>query len=162
MIARACPVPKDALLQVYVGHETSYTDCFEVMSPHAVTLPELIIAFYTTWLFRLERVVLSVLLRRWVRDTDAQALAQGSDRFAAWQVEGREEMQILLADGVGHTRSYLAVSGKEGGATRLVFGSAVIAPEGRELGRMVRLLIPLHRFYSKALLRLAERKLRFT
>lgn len=160
MIARACAVPGDALLQSYVGVGANYTDCFEVMSPGAVTLPDFIEAFYTTWLFRLERAVLTVTLRRQIADTDVQALAQGADRFAAWTVEEREDAQILLCDTSGHTRSYLAVSAKDGGVTRLIFGSAVVAPRDKPLGRGVSFLIPLHRYYSKALLRLAERKLR--
>ena len=162
MIARACDVPRDGLLQAYVGQGATYTDCFEVMSPHPVTLPEFIEAFYTTWLFRTERAVLSVVLRRRVRDSDVVALAQGGNSFAVWQVEARGETQILLREQSGHTRSYLAVSGKEGGVTRLIFGSAVVAAEGKPLGTFVRVLTPLHRFYSKCLIRLAERKLRFT
>ena len=162
MIARACSVPRDALLQAYVNRGATYTDCFEVMSPLGVTLPDFINAFYTTWLFRLERMVLTVSLRRRIRDTDVTALAEGADRFAAWRVEGRETNQILLCDLGGHTRSWLAVSAKEGGVTRLVFGSAVVAEEGKPLGGMIRVLIPLHRFYARALLRLAERKLRYS
>lgn len=161
MIARACTVPRDALLQRYVGAGANYTDCFEVMSPGAVTLPDFITAFYTTWLFRLERTVLSVAMRRRITDADVQGLAQGADRFAAWTVEAREDVQILLCDTTGHTRSYLAVSAKDGGVTRLIFGSAVVARDNQPLGRGTTALIPLHRLYSKALLRLAERKLRY-
>ena len=162
MIARACDVPQDALLQAYVGQGATYTDCFEVMSPHAVILPDLIEAFYTTWLFRLERLVLTVAMRRRISDAEVRALAQGASEFAVWRVEGRDDAQIMLRDRAGHTGSYLAVSGKEGGVTRLLFGSVVLAPPGQPLGRMVRLLIPLHRLYAKSLIRLAERKLRFT
>lgn len=162
MIARGCPVPRDGLLAAYVGQGATYTDCYEVMSPHAVTLPELIEAFYTTWLFRLERFVLQLWLRRRITDTEVTALASGAETFAAWRVEARGEGQILLCDLAGHTRSYLAVSAKEGGVTRLIFGSAVAAREGQELGRGVRILLPVHRLYAKALLRLAERKLRYS
>lgn len=160
MIARTSTVPGDALLQRYVGAGANYTDCFEVMSPGAVTLPDFIQAFYTTWLFRMERAVLTVAMRRKISDTDVQALARGADRFAAWTVEARADAQILLCDTAGHTRSYLAVSATDGSATRLIFGSAVVARGDKPLGRGVTVLIPLHRFYSKALLRLAERKLR--
>ena len=162
MIAQACGVPRDGLLQAYVGQGATYTDCFEVMSPRAVSLPELIEAFYTTWLFRLERSVLSMFLRRRVRDSDVHALAQGGDNFAVWQVEARGETQILLKERTGHTRSFLAVLGEEGGGTRLIFGSAVVAQEGKPLGPLIRALTPLHQLYSKCLIRLAERKLRFT
>lgn len=162
MMARAVPVPRDALLARYAGQGATYTDAFEVMSPHDIDLAAFISAFYTTWLFRLERAVLTVTLRRRIRDADVTALADGANRFAAWRVEDRSETQILMCDLSGHTRSWLAVSAKEGGVTRLVFGSAVVAAEGQQLGWFVRALVPLHRFYSKALLRLAERRLRFT
>lgn len=160
MIARPIAVPQDALLHRYVETTGAYTDCFEVMSPLSVTHQEFITAFYTTWLFRLERVVLSVTLRRFVRDAEAVALAQGAaDRFAVWTVEDRVENQILLRDASGQTCSYLAVVAKDGGVTRLIFGSAVL-PKGGAMPGWVRALIPLHSFYSKALLRLAERKMR--
>ncbi len=162
MIARAVDVPRDALLQAYVGNGATYTDCFEVMSPVAVSLPDFIDAFYTTWLFRLERAVLVLPLRRRVRDAEVRALAGGADRFAVWRVEAREDGQILLCDQGGHTRSWLAISAKDGGVTRLLFGSAVVAAEGQELGRGIRFVMPLHRFYARALLRLAERKLRYS
>lgn len=160
MIARACDVPRDGLLQAYVAR--GYTDCFEVMSPLEIDLGAFIDAFYTTWLFRLERAVLSVALRRRIRDADVAALAAGADTFAAWRVEGRADHQILLCDMAGHTRSYLAVSHKQGGVTRLVFGSAVVAADSGQSGGMMKALLPLHRFYSKCLLRLAERKLRYS
>ncbi|QFT60039.1 hypothetical protein FIU94_14505 [Sulfitobacter sp. THAF37] len=157
-MARAVSVPKDALLQRYVGQGATYTDAFEVMSPFEVDLHAFITAFYTTWLFRLERLVLSVALRRRITDREVAALAEGADSFAAWRVEDRGEGQILLR--AGATRSWLAVSPKEGGATRLTFGSAVVARDDRPLGAITRVLTPLHRFYSRALLRLAERRLR--
>jgi hypothetical protein len=162
MIARACAVPRDALLSAYVDRAGVYTDCFEVMLPGQANLDEFIAAFYTTWLFRLERAVLTLGLRRRISDSDVMALANGTAaRFAAWQVESRAEAQLLLCDLSGRTRSYLAVAPKEGGVTRLLFGSAVVPREGAELGAVVRAILPLHRFYSKALLRLAERKMRW-
>lgn len=160
MIPRACPVPGDALLHRYVGKGATYTDCFEVMHPLAADLAAFITAFYTSWLFRLERAVLAVPLRRPIRDTEVRALAAGAERFAVWSVEARDQGQILLRDRSGATRSYLAVSPKQGGVTRLLFGSAVLAAEGRPQPRAVRMITPLHRGYSRALLRAAEWKLR--
>jgi hypothetical protein len=147
-------------MQTYVGQGATYTDCFEVMSPAAVTLPDFIEAFYTTWLFKLERLVLSIVLRRRIRDADVRAMAMGGDSFAVWGVEARDDAQILLHDQMWHTRSYLAVALQKGGGTRLIFGSAVVAPDDKPLGRLVQITTPLHRFYSKALLLLAERNLR--
>lgn len=159
MIARAVAVPGDALLHRYVQDGRSYTDCFEVMHPMGASLEQFIAAFYTTWLFRCERLVLMAATRRRIRDADAQALAQGAERFAVWTVEERAAGQILLADASGHTRSWLAVAPKEGGVTRLLFGSAVVPPAGQMAG-WVRATLPLHRFYSRSLLRAAERRLR--
>jgi hypothetical protein len=161
MIARQIEVPQDALLHLYVVQEGAYTDCFEVMLPVSATMEEFVGAFYTTWLFRLERLVLSVARRRRITDAQVYALASGdADGFAVWRVEARAPGQLLLADESGHTRSYLAFVGKEGGVARLIFGSAVVPREGQSMPAWVRATIPLHKFYSKALLRLAERRLR--
>jgi hypothetical protein len=159
MIARAVPVPRDALLSVYVAQDGTYTDCFEVMHPLEADLSAFIEAFYTTWLFRLERAVLTLTLRRRVTDAEVTALAAGESRFAVWTVEARAPAQVLLCDLGGHTRSWLAVAPKDGGVTRLLFGSAVVARDGALPGWM-RAITPLHRFYARSLLRLAERKLR--
>jgi len=159
MIAKACPVPTDGLLAAYAGQGATYTDCFEAEAAGTVTLPQFIQAFYTTWLFRLERFVLMLPLRRRVRDAEVTALAQGAERFAVWRVEARREDQILLCDLGGHTRSFLAVTPAGPGKTLLRFGSAVVAPQGKELGLIIRLTVPLHEFYSKALLGAALRAL---
>jgi hypothetical protein len=148
MIARACAVPRDALLCAYVDRAGTYTDCFEVMLPGEAGLHDFIEAFYTTWLFRLERAVLSIALRRRVRDHEVTALANAqADSFAVWTVEGREPTQILLRDLSGGTRS--------------LFGSAVVGRAGQDFPVWLRATMPLHRFYAKCLLRLAERKLRW-
>jgi len=161
LIARACSVPSGALLQVYVARQGCYTDCFAVASPATVPLQAFVTAFYTTWLFRAERLVLRLASRRPITDAQVRALAAGAaDSFAAWTVEAREADQILLCDLAGHTRSWLAVSPEDGGGTRLTFGSAVVPPAGRRLSRAMRALIPLHRVYARALLRLAARRLR--
>ena len=160
MIARACNIPRDGLLQAYATDGSTYTDCFEVMSPLAIPMEEFVQAFYSTWLFKVERLILSGVLRRLITDADVLALADGADSFAVWTVEARAQNQLLLCDMTGHTRSYLALSAKDGGVTRLIFGSAVVPSEGGQLGRGIQALMPLHRLYSKCLLRLAERKLR--
>ena len=160
MIPRACPVPRDALLHRYVEQDGCYVDCYEVMHPMEADLSDFIGAFYTTRLFRLERFVLQIGLRRRIRDADVGALAAGGMSFAAWTVEDRVAGQILLCDLSGATRSWLAVAPKEGGTTRLLFGSAVVPGDRGTLGPVVRAIIPLHRAYSRALLRLAEWRMR--
>jgi hypothetical protein len=160
MIARAVAVPGDALLRVYADSDGAYTDCFEVMHPLQADLPAFVTAFYTTWIFRLERFVLSLMLRRRIRDSEVVALAEAAaDRFAIWEVEARQDGQILLCAKGGQTRSWLAVAAKEGGVTRLLFGSAVIG-HAAERPFWVKALTPAHVFYSRLLLRAAERKLR--
>ena len=160
MSVAARPVPEDALLQRYVAQAGCYTDCFVAQVPGSVDLGSFIAAFYTTWLFRLERAVLSVTLRRRIKDADVHALADGAAAFAAWRVEARAADQILLCDLSGATRSFLAVQDAPSGGTALLFGSAVVPGGGQStLGRRFRVLLPAHRVYSRALLALAARNL---
>ena len=53
-----CLVPKSALLQRYVD-KGSYVDCYATDIAGPVTQAEFIEAFYTTPVFRLERLILS-------------------------------------------------------------------------------------------------------
>jgi hypothetical protein len=56
-----------------------------------VSQVEYIFAFYTTALFRLERVILRLIASKPSTDDDALMLAQSKvDAFAAWRVEERE------------------------------------------------------------------------
>jgi hypothetical protein len=171
---QACPLPAHALLQGYRGRG-AFTDCFCAVLPAPVALAELIEAFYTTRLFKLERVVLAVLARAPSSDAAARALAEGVDRhFAVWTVEDRDAHQVLLAERSGATRSWLMVQtaqtvhgdplGAAPGGHRVYFGSALVprraaAGQPPRLGLLVKLLLPLHTLYSKALLRAACRKL---
>lgn len=150
-------LPSDALLHQYDQHG-HYTDCFRIDLPTAVSLAQFIEAFYTTWLFRLERAVLSVALRRRITDTHVTELANGAQTFAAWQVEGRDDAQILLRDVSGRTRSWLHCLAADDSSTRLYFGSAVLAHDGT-LSRIVTMTIPLHRAYARGLLRTAVNRL---
>jgi hypothetical protein len=126
-----------------------------------VALPEFLQAFYTTRLFRAERLVLR--LAGFPSD-DPQALALATcqtDRFAAWRVEARVADQVLLADVTGHTRSWLMVAPRPDGlpGTRLMFGSAVLAGSRQTLGPLFTALLVPHRVYSRLLLAAAARKL---
>jgi hypothetical protein len=159
------PLPDGALLQA-CKRAGEYTDCFAIDVPGAITIEQYIAAFYTTWVFRLERLILLLI---WKPSTDAQAkqLAAGKrTNFAAWRVEERTRYQILLTDFRGKTRSWLLAKQMDGGArTRLFFGSAVV-PKGHtksgqpKLGFVSRGLLGLHLFYSRVLLRAAARRLR--
>ena len=161
MVAQADP-PADALLGRYDAGG-GYTDCFAVTIPGHVTQAAYVEAFYTTALFKLERLVLAMLVSRPSTDLEARLLAAGdAERFAAWTVEAREPDQLLLCDFMGSTRSWLMSvvdTASPAPATRLYFGSAIVPRNGSGLGAGFRAMVPLHRLYARALLRSAVRRL---
>lgn len=160
MSLRACPVPDDALLQRYVGQGATYTDCFRVEVPQQVSLSEFVAAFYTTPLFRAERLILSAALRKRIKDSDVDAMLAGtSEEFAFWRVEARGANDLLMCDIRGATRSWFSVSSEETGATVLYFGTVVVAPPDKPLSKIVTITVPLHIFYAKSLLSAARRSL---
>ena len=129
---------------------------------------QFVTAFYTTSVFRLERLILKWLLSKPSTDEDARRLAAGTaDTFAAWTVEGRGVDQLLLCDVAGRTRSWLmvaAVASSGRTATRLFFGSAVVPHRNRrtgrhEMGAAFRALLGFHKLYSRILLRAAVARL---
>jgi hypothetical protein len=123
-------------------------------------------AFYTTWLFRLERWILRLAVARPSTDEEAHELARGErDSFAAWSVEARAPDQLLMCDFTSRTRSWLMVAPAAGAAgTRLYFGSVVVPvrdPKTGEtgLGPVHGPLFGFHRVYSRLLLGAAARRL---
>lgn len=162
---RASALPEAALLGRHRS-EGSYTDCYAVELPRAVTQAEYVQAFYTTFVFRMERWLLARFLRRPSTDAQARALALGQlEAFAAWTVEARAPDQLLLCDLFGRTRSWLmSVRLDEGRTTRLYFGSAVVPVVDRRTGRKklgasYEILTPVHKLYSRVLLRAAAARL---
>ncbi|ESQ81826.1 hypothetical protein AEAC466_19885 [Asticcacaulis sp. AC466] len=157
-------LPEGALLAPY-RQARAYTDGYVVDLPGTMSLADYIQAFYTSGLFKLERLVLAALVAKPSTDADVVALAVGqSARFAAWTTEARTADQILMCDYQSKTRSWLMCVPKDGGGTRLYFGSAVV-PErilsngAVYLGLFFHLLLPFHIVYSRALLRAAARQL---
>ncbi|ESQ74264.1 hypothetical protein [Asticcacaulis sp. AC402] len=151
--------PETSLLNAY--HEAkAYTDGYSLDLPFEVTLAEYVEAFYTTWLFKLERLVLATLVDKPSNDKQAAELAAGERIiFAAWTLEAREADQILMCDFLSKTRSWLMCDGN-----RMWFGSAIVPKAVHSNGKAYlgigfHLLIPFHRLYSKALLRAAAQKL---
>ena len=143
-------LPNNALLQKY-AKAGAYTDCFSTDVLANVSLAEFVEAFYTTWLFRVERFILRVAVSKPSTDEQVSALTAGTlDTFAAWYVEGRAEHQLLMCDFRGHTRSWFMVA-----PGKLYFGSAVV-PINRP---SYKLLIGFHRLYSRALLSAARSRL---
>ncbi|MFM5924337.1 MAG: hypothetical protein ACKOPG_09145 [Novosphingobium sp.] len=150
--------PEGSLLDSY-RVEGGYVDCFSIDLPNAVTLSELIVAFYTSSVFRPERWLLGALLRKRADNNDVARLAAGeTGRFSAWTVEARRNDEILLCDFRGQTRSWLMVRPMERG-TRLHFGSAVVPAKSRVDRLVFGALLGFHRAYSRVLLRGAVRQL---
>ncbi|MDJ0833931.1 MAG: hypothetical protein QNJ69_10445, partial [Gammaproteobacteria bacterium] len=54
---KACPLPPTALLNRYVD-DNNYTDCYRTDIGQRVTHASYVHAFYTSWLFKLERYIL--------------------------------------------------------------------------------------------------------
>ena len=155
-----CAVPPDTLL-ANCQCKGAYADCYATEFERAIALPEYVEAFYTTPLFKVERLILRLLVSRPSSDQDARALATGNAHtFAAWNVEGRVADQLLLTDVSGKTRSWLMVApAADGQRTRLYFGSAVVPGSTGQLGWSFRLLLGFHKRYARALLRAAQRRL---
>jgi hypothetical protein len=158
------PLPEHALLTRYAA-DGSYTDCYATDLPGSFSHAEFVAAFYTTWLFKVERAILKWLVARPSTDDEAGQLSRGERQsFAAWKVEASAPNQLLMCDFLGKTRSWLMIEPlHEGGATRLYFGSAVVPRTDdsgrRNLGLRFRALLGFHKRYSHALLAAASSRL---
>jgi hypothetical protein len=160
-------LPHNALLRKYCD-SGAYTDCYSTDIVRSISHAEYVTAFYTTWLFKLERIILSRVVAKPSTDADVKLLADGkTERFAAWTVEARSDNQILLSDYQGRTRSWLMTEPVDAGGenhTRLYFGSAVVplrksASEKAVMGSAFRALLGFHKVYSQALLYCAKSRL---
>lgn len=165
LTVRKHDLPENALLRVY-RDSGAFTDCYATEIDGRITQAAFIEAFYTTFVFKVERAILKWLVSK--PSTDAQAALLASDEmdtFAAWRVEARKDDQILLTDFRGQTRSWLMSEQLGGGdSTRLYFGSAVIPAKAkktgeRRMGKSFSALLFFHKLYSKVLLSSARRRL---
>ena len=159
------PAPTNALLHKYTSMPGAYTDSYMTVIPAQVSFPEYVFAFYTTSLFKVERLILTLTVRKPSTDVQARELSNAKrNSFAAWTVEARDENQILMCDFAGSTRSWLMTVPTETG-TLLYFGSAVvphrITKDGKpSLGFFFTALLGFHKIYSVLLLSSARSKLR--
>ena len=144
----------------------AYVDCYATEISAFASHAQFVEAFYTTPLFKLERLLLKLLISRPSTDTEAKQLAHGElSSFAAWRVEARAPNEVLLS--AGRTRSWLMVSSSAdhpASGTRLMFGSAVVPrrsenARGTDLGPGFRALLGFHKLYSRALLHSAKLRL---
>lgn len=154
---RRIGVPPQSLLQRYAGPD-AYTDCYATRVEGTASHASFVEAFYTTPLFKLERLLLGLFASCPSTDAQASELARGErSSFAAWRVEARAANEVLLS--AGRTKSWLMVSPATGGAmgSQLLFGSAVVpassaASGPSSLGALFAVLMPFHKVYSRALL----------
>lgn len=167
---KACELPPSALLNrcLVAG---AFADCYFADIARPIALPEYVEAFYTTAVFRVERLILKLLASRPSTDLQAKQLADGSlSSFAAWRVEGRGPSQLLLSDFTGRTRSWLMVDAIDVDgtkATRPYFGSAVVPvvpvinpkADRPSLGLVFNSLLGFHKLYSRILLSEARSRL---
>lgn len=163
----SCTLPNGALLATY-RRSGAFTDCYAVDTPAAISLARYVAAFYTTPVFRLERLILAWALSRPSTDAEAEQLASDrADTFSAWRVEDRRADQLLMVDVKGRTRSWFMVVPVQSGTaprTQLYFGSAVlplISPETGAAGmsKGFRALLGFHHLYSEVLLYSARSRL---
>ena len=155
---KSCALPDGALLGRF-SHNGQYVDCYVAEISGSVALSEYVAAFYTSPVFKLERLILLWALSRPSTDSEARRLADGlTETFAAWRVESRGAQQLLLADLQGRTRSWFMVEpldAPNGQSTALYFGSAVVPGHGYGF----RTLLRFHKLYSVALLFAAKKQL---
>lgn len=167
MTVQSCAIPPDSLLSRYLG-SGHYTDCYMTEMDRAVPQAEFIEAFYTSGVFKLERLILQLVASRPSTDAQAGELGRGElDSFAAWSVEARSGDELLMRDLTGRTRSWLMVAmpeRRQAAGTRLFFGSVVVAKRDartgrRSLGPVFTALLGFHKLYSRVLLLAARAKL---
>lgn len=142
-----CDVPAGSFLSFY-GGPMDYRDCYCRDLPGEVTLSMFVETFYTSAAFLPERMALK-LLTGGASSAHARAMARGiTDKFGAWHVVERDYDEILLEARNTMTASWFGAEPMNGG-TRIYFGSWVGQPERR----LVKALMPFHRWYSRWLLR---------
>lgn len=159
----SCDLPPNALLRKY-RDTGAYTDCYWAEIAARVTHAEYVEAFYTTFVFKLERLLLKRLVAKPSTDEEARRLARGElDSFAAWSVEARTPDQVLMADYMGRTKSWLMVAPVGDARTRLYFGSAVVPTRDKAgeptMGSPFSALLGFHKLYSRVLLASAAAKI---
>ena len=151
------------------SHTGAYTDCYQTEVNRIVTHAEYVGAFYTTLLFKLERIILNWMVSKPSSDVQAIQLANGNiGQFAAWYVEDRCEDQLLLSDFRDRTRSWLMVVPVENidnRKTRLYFGSAIVPTLNRKKEKASMslgffMLLGFHKIYSVLLLYSARSRLK--
>jgi hypothetical protein len=155
--------PPESLIAPFAAQAGFHSDCYTCVVPGQVALADYVGAFYTTPLFRAERLVLRFAAGAPSTGVEAQAVASGrAERFAVWQVEARRSDEMILAERSGRTKSWFKVAA-QGADTKLFFGSVVVPVRSKSgalvLGPVFDSLKGAHGLYSRALLASAARRL---
>ena len=162
------PIPANTFLASY-SIAGGYVDCYCTEIPGQISFSEYIRSFYTTLLFRLERLLLKLAVSKPSTDKEAENLADGDiNMFAAWRVEKRTENELLMCDFRGRTRSWLMVTPVNTAyraRTRLYFGSIIVPVRNPKTGEMslgpvFQALLGFHKIYSILLLFSAARNVK--
>ncbi len=159
-----CPVPANTMLDKY-SINGAYTDCYSTEISGQVSFPEFIFSFYTTPLFKLERLILKLAVSKPSTDIQARQLADSViEKFAAWTVEDRNENQLLMCDFLRRTRSWFMIVPVNETRTQLYFGSAISSYEDPKTGRLslgsgFQALLGFHQIYSVLLLYSAKSRM---
>ncbi|MCP5076193.1 MAG: hypothetical protein GY947_23225 [Rhodobacteraceae bacterium] len=152
---RSCDLSYDSLLrQATAG---AYWDCYTCRVDIVASLEAFVLAFYSSRAFWPERALLSAAGLVCRLEQAAEMVQGTADQYAAWTVEARNRDEMLMRDVRGVTRSYFSVRELERG-TELRFGSGVGTGE-KEMSRVMKLLQPFHRWYSRVLLTAARERL---
>ena len=158
---KASALPPQTLLSQYASNG-AFTDCYTAEIERPVSQAEFIEAFYTSAAFRFERLLLGLFLSKPFSSAQARQLAAGElSRVSAWRVEGRTANELLMCDFLGYTRSWLMVTATSEQSTCLYFGSALLPRKGMRkpgAGIVWKALLGFHKFYSRALLSSARRR----
>ena len=160
---RPCPHPETSFLKPYSTRPGHYTDCFETAVDGQVSLSELVEAFFTSPVLRLERKLLG-LAGMPSNAAEATALANGTGtKLSGWETEQRDESQLLLAIFQNGIRTWLMVQ-PDGTKTKLFFGSAVVPKnadsDNPKLGWWVKTFMGFHLLYSRIVLAAAKFQVR--
>ena len=158
-------LPEDAFLTRYEMQPHTHTDCFHTRLPKQIPLEDFVNAFFSSWLFRIERLILKLTVKKPATDEDIAKLAKGtSSTMAAWVTEERSEDQLLLQVPDTPIRTWL-MRETDGECTHLYFGSAILPARTDKggkpaMGHIFFVLMGFHKLYARALLFCARRALR--
>jgi len=117
-------IPADTLIAEHRTRIDGFADSFMTRVPQDVSLATYVEAFYTTPVFRTERMILGLAGHK-SSDQQARNVAQGeADRFAIWGNPIRRDGELLMQEASGATSSWF-MTRKDGEGTELYFGTTV-------------------------------------